>query len=265
MKADTIVEGKRIGQVVTNASNTDAALGAGKYGGIRMKIDPNNTSFLKLFISELSIAVTGTNIEVLVFDMTTQKLVDTLTIADGGTDQFIGKEWLAKRRKMDLAFVYEATAATYKIQPKAGACFDCGGTPKYAHICPFVDAQGIELTTDGTSVLSSVAKRYTQGMSITYNVGCDRDSWICSIGGLLAMPLAYATAVEIYEYALNTAPTMRVNTAVTLNKEEFERARNTCADRYNDELVALLSNMRLPNDVHCFQCKSNLRYVTALP
>lgn len=42
MKADTIIESKRIGQVLTNASNVDLNLGAGKYAGIRVKIDPNN-------------------------------------------------------------------------------------------------------------------------------------------------------------------------------------------------------------------------------
>jgi hypothetical protein len=159
---------------------------------------------------------------------------------------------------------------------KKGACTDCGGRLKEAHICPFVDAIGIELTTDGFNVTSSVAKKYTQGMSFVYNVNCDRESWLCSIGGLMAMPLAYATAVEIFNYALTISPNQRVNTAVSVNKgnkvfatadatEGLVAARDIAATRYNEELGAMLTNMRLPDDRHCFDCNKNYKYVTALP
>lgn len=267
MKADTVIDSKRIGQILTDASNIDPALGAGKYGGIRLKIDPNSTSFLNLYLSDFSIALpaASTNVNVLVFDMTTLKLVGTFVYATGSVEQFIGKTYKAKRRKLDLAFVYESTAATYKTITKKGACTDCGGRLKEAHICPFVDAIGIELTTDGTSVLTSTSKKYTQGMSMVYNVNCDREGWLCSIGGLMALPLAYATAVEVYNYALTTSQTMRVNTAVSVSVEAITNARDIAATRYMDEVSAMLQNMRLPDDRHCFDCNKNVKYVTALP
>jgi hypothetical protein len=278
MKADTVIDGKRVGQVLTDATNIDAALGAGKYGGVRLKIDPNSTSFLNLYLSDFSIAIpaASTNVNVLVFDMTTLKLVGTFVYATGSVEQFIGKTYKAKRRKLDLAFVYESTAATYKMITKKGACTDCGGRLKESHICPFVDAIGIELTTDGTSVLTSTAKKYTQGMSMVYNVNCDREGWLCSIGGLMALPLAYATAVEIYNYALTISPNQRVNTTVSVNQgkkpfataDAFEgivAARDIAATRYMDEVSAMLQNMRLPDDRHCFDCNRNMKYVTALP
>ncbi len=267
MKADTVIDSKRIGQILTDASNIDPALGAGKYAGIRLKIDPNSTSFLNLYLSDFSIALpaASTNVNVLVFDMTTLKLAGTFVYATGSVEQFIGKTYKAKRRKLDLAFVYESTAATYKTITKKGACTDCGGRLKEAHICPFVDAIGIELTTDGTSVLTSTSKKYTQGMSMVYNVNCDREGWLCSIGGLMALPLAYATAVEVYNYALTTSQTMRVNTAVSVSAEAITDARDIAATRYMDEVSAMLQNMRLPDDRHCFDCNKNVKYVTALP
>jgi hypothetical protein len=267
MKADTIIENKRIGQVLTNASNVDPALGAGRYAGIRVKIDPNNTSFLNFYLSQLQIDIytMSTPVEVLVFDMTTLKFIDNFDYQSEAVEEFIGRTYKAKRRKLDLAFVYEALYDTTKMITKKGACTDCGGRLKEAHICPFVDAIGIELTTDGFNVTSSVAKKYTQGMSFVYNVNCDRESWLCSIGGLMAMPLAYATAVEIYDYALTIAPTRRVNTSVSINVEGITQARDIAQTRYNEELSAMLTNMRLPDDRHCFDCNKNYKYVTALP
>lgn len=278
MKADTIVDGKRIGQVLTNNGNQQTALGATKYGGIRVKIDPNSLSFLNLYISDIYLAIdaANTNVDILVFDMTTLKLIDTIVYAEGSLEQFLGKTFAAKRRKLDLAFVYESTMNAAKYITKKGHCYDCGGSVREAHICPFVDAIGIELTTDGTNVLSSKTSKYTTGMSLNYNVNCDRESWLCSIGGLMAMPLAYATAVEIFNYGLTISPNQRVNTTVSVNigSKPFATAdandgmiagRDIAATRYNEELTAMLQNMRLPDDNTCFDCRRNMKYVTALP
>lgn len=265
-KADTIVEGRRIGQLLSNASNEDLSLGAGRYGGIRVVIEPNNLSFLTFYLADLSIALSSAtlNTDVYVFDMNTLKLIDVINYETGGVDQFIGKAFNAKRRKLDLAFVYESLENTTKIVTKKGSCFDCGGRIRGAHICPFVDAIGIEITTDGLNVLSSINKRYTQGMSFNYNVNCDRANWLCSIGGLMALPLAYATAVEIYDYAIMSSPMQRVNTTIDLHIESIQQAREIAATRYNEELNAVLQNMRLPEDSHCFDCRKNYKYVTAI-
>jgi hypothetical protein len=197
--------------------------------------------------------------------MTTGLKIDTFTYAVGSVDQYINKNFKAKRRKADLAFVYESLVDTYRFTVKKGSCTDCGGNIKDAHICPFVDASGIQLTTDGTTILTSSSAKYTQGMSLVYNVNCDRDSWLCSIGSLLSLALAYGTAVEIYDYALTISPTKRVNTAVSVTVEQLTQARSIAADKYNIELQSVLQNMRLPNDVHCFDCQRNIKYVTALP
>jgi hypothetical protein len=90
---------------------------------------------------------------------------------------------------------------------------------------------------------------------------------------MMALPLAYATAVEIYNYALTISPNQRVNTAVVVNRgqnkaelmEGIMAARDIAATRYGEELGAILQNMRLPDDNHCWDCKRNMKYVTALP
>ena len=275
MKADTVVDSKRIGQVVTNASNVDTAVGAGKYTGIRVTIDPNTTSFLNFYLSSFKIDIytMATPVEIFVYDMSTLKLIDSFFYESEAVEQFIGKTFKANRRKMDLAFVYESLYDTTKMITKKGSCSDCGGNLRAVHICPFVDAIGIELTTDGFNVLSSKSKKYTQGMSLVYNVNCDREAWLCSIGGLMAMPLAYATAVEIYNYGLTISPNQRVNTVVSVNtgfstsdpNDGMIAGRDIAATRYNEELAAMLQNMRLPDDNTCFDCRRNMKYVTALP
>jgi hypothetical protein len=275
MKSDTVIENKRVGQVVSNYSNVQTALGAGKYGGIRLKIDPNTVSYLNFYLADVNLAIASTNVNVpvLIFDMTTGKLIQSLTYAEGALDQFIGKTLTSAKRKLDIAIVYESTMNTVKFTPKKGTCTSCGGGPKESHICPFVDAIGIELTTDGTNVLTSTSSKYTTGMSLTYSINCDRQGWMCSIGGLMALPLAYATAVEIYNYALTVSPNQRVNTTVIVNRGQNKTelmdgimaARDIAATRYGEELGAMLQNMRLPDDTHCWDCKRNMKYVTALP
>jgi hypothetical protein len=278
MKADTVVESKRIGQVVSNAANIDTMVGAGKYTGIRVTIDPNTESFLNFYLSNFKIDIytMAVPVEIFVYDMSTLKLIDSFFYQSEAVEQFIGKTFKANRRKLDLAFVYESLYDTTKMVPKKGHCFDCSGNVRGAHICPFVDAVGIELTVSGTDVISSKAKKYTQGMSLVYNVNCDREAWLCSIGGLMAMPLAYATAVEIYNYGLSVSPNQRVNTTVSVNvgSKPFATAdandgmiagRDIAATRYSEELTAMLQNMRLPSDNTCFDCRRNMKYVTALP
>jgi hypothetical protein len=278
MKADTVIEGKRVGQLVSNYSNVQTAAGAGRYTGIRLKIDPQSLSFLNFYLADINLAVDAANVNVpiLIFDMSTLKLIETFTYSTGGLDQFLGKTFASARRKLDIAIVYESTFDSAKMVTKKGHCFDCGGGVREAHICPFVDAIGIDLTTNGTDVLSSITSKYTAGMSINYNVNCDRQGWLCSIGGLMALPLAYATAVEIYNYALTASPNQRVNTTVTVNRgqkpfatadavEGIVAARDIAATRYNEELGAMLQNMRMPDDSHCWDCRRNMKYVTALP
>jgi hypothetical protein len=278
MKADTVIESKRIGQVLTNAANVDTAVGAGKFTGIRVTIDPNTESYLNLYISNFKIDIytMETPVEIFVYDMSTLKLIDSFMYQSEAIEQFIGKTFKANRRKLDLAFVYESLYDTTKMVAKKGHCTSCSGHIRAAHICPFVDAVGIELTTDGTTVLSSKAKKYTQGMSLVYNVNCDREAWLCSIGGLMAMPLAYATAVEIYNYGLSVSPNQRVNTTVSVNigSKPFATAdandgmiagRDIAQTRYNEELALMIQNIRLPEDNACFDCRRNMKYVTALP
>lgn len=267
MKGDTLIENKRIGQPLTDSSNIDLALGSGKYGGIRVKIDPNNVSFLEYYLADLFIDLSELtlNTQVLVFNMNTGKLIDTIDYLTGGVEQFLGRKYLAKRKILDLAFVYESIENTTKYITKKGSCSDCGGRVRETHICPFVDAVGIELTTDGQIVLSHKLKKYTQGMSFNYNVNCDRGSWLCSIGGLISLPLAYSTAVEIYDYALMVSPNQRVNTITSINFDNVKQARDIAAQRYSEELNAILGGIRLPDDNHCFTCRKNIKYVTALP
>lgn len=266
MKADTIIEGKRIGQMKSNALEVEGALGSGKYGGIRVIIQPNHLSYLKFYISEITISLSSATLNTLVrvFDMNTLKQVDSFMYQTGAVEQFIGKTYNAKRRKLDLSFVYESLEQTTKLQVKKGSCYDCGGRLKLSHICPFVDAVGIEITVSGDTVTYSNSKQFTSGMSFNYNVSCDRENWLYSIGGLMALPLAYGTAVEIYDYALMVSPSQRVNTTVDLMRDELMSARDIAASRYTTELGTILQNMRLPNDKNCFDCKKNMSFISRI-
>jgi len=266
IKADTITEGKRVGQVLTNGTNRTAALGAGTYVGVRLKID-NLESFIKLLVTDLQIYIdsANTNVPVLVIDLITNEVLATLTYTEGGAIDYISQEYSANRRKLDIAIVYESTVDAIKTVPRSGSCTDCGGNIKYLHFCPFVDGIGVKLDYDGSNISNVTNISNTGGVTINYGVECDRDAYMCSIGAFMATSLMYATAVEIYDYALTMSPTERVNTTVTWSVDEIREARNLLARKYLDELNITMKGLRLPNDRYCFRCKDNYRFVTMLP
>lgn len=269
MRGDTLIEDKRVGLLEKDFTRVQTSTGS--YAGIRLTINPND-SYIEFYLAELTLSVPAatTDTPILIIDLQTGKLIETITYATGGVDQVIGKALQGKKRPMDIAIVWEFTQDVSKTIPKKGHCFDCSGNVRVAHICPFVDAIGVTLDWNGTTVSNVANSKYTAGLSIAYNVNCDRKAWLCSIGNLMAMPLAYATAVEIYNYALTVSPSQRVNTAVVINRgtkdiEGMTTARDMAAEQYDIELKSMLENMRLPNDRNCFNCRNNLKYVTALP
>ena len=266
-KADTVIENRAVGQINTTCNSTTPAQGAGTYVGVRLIMSPQITSYLKMFISDLNIYIdsSNTNVNVLVFDLVQNKLIETIVYAEGSLEQYIAKTYLSKRKKLDIALVYESTVVATKTVPKYGNCTDCSGKVKDVVICPFVNAIGVQLDWDGTIISNLANKSVTGGVSINYNIECDRESYLCSIGSTMSMALLYATAVEIYDYALTVSPHIRVNTAVTYNSEQLIQARDIMASKYNSEMNLVLGNFRMPSDVYCFNCKENLRYVTALP
>jgi hypothetical protein len=276
IKPNTIIEGKRVGQFNSNPAVAVTAKGAGQWVGIRLKITPQSTSFLELYLDNIIIHGTASNIGVKVFDLYTKKLIDTFTVLSGGAEQFVQKNFKSARRATEIAIVYESTFDTLRMIPKQGSCLDCGGNPKYSHMCPFVDALGVVLTISADTVQTITSTPYTWGMSLNYNVNCDRNAWLCSIGASLSMSLAYLTAVEIYNYALTVSPSQRSNTAISINRGEkpfatanavegIVAARDIAAERFGEEFNAVLQHIQLPSDTYCFDCRRTSKYVTALP
>jgi hypothetical protein len=275
MKSDTLIEGRRIGQRSTNQTSYPA-LGAGNYTGIKLRITPNETSFIKIFVSELLIeSDSPSDILIYFFNLNTGELLQTLNYSELNTDQYIAFSYSGKRRDVDIAIVYESlyTVPKYTVTGNS-SCSSCGGGVKEAFSSPYARASGIKLTLNPlTGKVASVSNAtHTYGMSISYNVSCDREQWLCSIGGLMALPLAYATAIEIYDYALTFSPNQRVNTTVGINNglnnesnSGILRAREIAVSRYTDEMNSLLGNIRLPNDAKCWDCRRNLIYATVLP
>lgn len=266
LKANSVIEGRRIGIISGSNATAQTAKGSGKWIGIKVKITPQETSFLEWLISDMLIYGQSAPIPVKIFNTVTKKLIDSFTLSgDDEVDHVLNRIVKSARRPMEIAIVYESTFNTIKTLPKQGSCLSCGGQPKYSHHCPFVDSVGVELTISGDTIQTIATSPYTNGISLNYNVNCDRGAWLCSIGGQLAMALAYATAIEIIDYGLTVSTTQRSNTTVSISVEEMTNLRNLLTTRFNDEFQAILRYMKLPSDVYCFECRSSTRYVTSIP
>lgn len=260
LKADTVIENRRVGQISQDYTLKTSATTS--YNGIRLILQPQQSSFLKLYLSDLQIYIDSSVIDktVYVFDLITGEKLSEITYLVGGDVQYVGQEFLSARRKMDIAIVYESTEESIKTIPKAGSCTDCSGRVKDVIICPFISAIGIQLDYDGTTISNVANKPVTYGMTLNYNISCDRESYLCSVGATMSMALSYATAIEIYDYALTVSPNQRVNTAVTINAESLMTARDIMAEKFNTEMEVVYKNFRVPDDRHCFNCDRNMVY-----
>lgn len=261
LKGETILTGERIGFPVSDEPKVQNGLGVGQWVGIRLN-SSSETSFINNYISTINIwSQTDATVTVYVMDMQTKKKIDQFDV-ETNTDTFIGKTYQNYRRDYDLALVYESTVNTYQTYIKRGYCHGCGGAFNKAHCNKLTDAIAVSMSLDGSDnplVVNNVG--YTYGMSINYNVTCDMKAWICSISNVLDYALAFFTSALIMDYATTISINSRVNTTVSVNVEECLARKQAYMVAYKEQLENNIRNMRVPNDVECFVCKQNVKYI----
>lgn len=241
--------------------NLTTKLGA-NYRGINMDFC-QESSFFTFTISKLSLYLnyTGT-INVRVYDLLQDKLLDTIQVdCTSGkiSTVFPHKSYYSPLQPMNIFVGYDSDGITaIKTPVKSGLC--CG---KRSCANSYMTATGVEI--DGDFIPSNMEMLdHTAGLSLSYDLACDHESWICAHAKALSLPLAYKCAeIMVSDALLNTSGERATNNH-TINKEELEQRYTFFRSKYNETAGNILSNMQPPTN-RCFYCKTTSRNVIALP
>lgn len=262
LKADTVIEGQRIGYPIGVDPIAQTQLGAGNNVGIRMRLS-NSTSFLSFYISSINVwAQTNQAITIKVIDLSTRRKIDEFSI-NTNEITFIGKKYNSLRKDFDIALVYESTVDVYKTYVKRGYCTDCSGNFALAMPNRLIETNAVNLTVDGSDNATAVTSiGFTYGMDVQYNIECNRDAYMCSISNMFDYALAYLTSAQIMEYIKHNSINSRANTTVSVNIEEVQMRYDFYMEAYKKQIESLVNNIVVPSDRDCFACYQNVKYVS---
>lgn len=266
MKTTPLSENNRAGYVLQNMES-DPLLAA-TMKGIQFDVYAEK-SFLDFYVDyvELFTDFTGT-IDVKIYDLFQNKLLDTIsvtTVANQVSRKTVGKKYSTYRHDMSIVFLYDAsTINSYKTVISATGCGNCRDRNYFYKCNTYTQGRGVQVgvATDKINENMSGAS-YTGGLSVGYSVSCNYDLWLCSIGGLIALPLLYKSAAMIMFAAMNEGK--RVNTANTINYEQLQRKYNHFDTEYRNEMNRILPLIRIPADNMCFECNDRVRTRISLP
>lgn len=263
--ARSVLDGQVVGYQADNMVLVNGTAGTLKGMEIRTCTEDSYTSF---YVSSISLFTDFTgNVDVLVYDLKQNKLLDTITIATTANQiskTFVNKTYNSGRLDMDIIFVYDSsTVNSYKTYTKLGNCSDCNSDGT-SFLNKYLRAGAVSILSVDDKVRENLDYiNDTGGMSITYALNCDYENWMCTIKHLIAMPLAYKAAELIMEYALHSSD--RVNSRKILDTERIETRRQFYATKYYEYKNSIIKNMKLPTDSKCFSCRQPVRTITMLP
>lgn len=264
-KSNTVLDSKRIGFA---KENQEAAAAAATLKGIEIELC-NQDSFVDIFVSSISLqANTNGAVNVLVYDLFQNKLLDTIAItAVSGqvVTVYPNKTYKSNRKELDLIFVYDATNfSSVKTTITKGGCTSCGDGGSMTKLSSYLSARSISVLSADAKIESNLtAGTDTGGLSIVYSIQCNYDDWLCTISNAIALPILFKTGYEIMDYAYHNSK--RLNSTTTIDWENLVRRRDEYNTRYQDAINTLLTNIKLPSDEKCFECRQKSKNVVILP
>lgn len=264
-KTNTILRSGRIGFA---KENQEAVAAAATMKGIEIELC-NQDSHVDVFVSSLSLQVNTTgNVDVKVYDLFQNKLLDTITVAAVSGEVvtvYPHKTYKSVRKELDIIFVYDATAfSSVKTTVTQGGCKSCGDGGSMVNLNQYLSTRSISILNAAAKIESNLtASSDTGGMSLEYTIQCNYEGWLCNIVNSIALPILFKTGYEIMDYAYHNSK--RLNTTTTINWEDLLKRRDEYNQRYQEAMNQLLQNIKLPQDEKCFECRQKSKHKVILP
>jgi len=259
---NTIINSHRAGFI---QDNMRTKAGANEYRGIEVELY-NYDSFLQLNITEWYsfLDFTGT-VNVLVYDVQQNKQIDTFSItslANEIVSTTINKSYSSERNKLHLAFLYDSNGInSYHTSTTPDYCEGCDGHSRKL-VNEYMYIRGAKIGFAESVIESNLDHiAHLSGMSFQYNIACDHDNWLCNYRSQLGLALAYKSASMIFMHGINND---RLNNT-TIDRENLEVRQQMAEDLFTQAYRNILTNIKPPVDVKCFQCKEIQKTVVRIP
>jgi len=265
-KANSVLENFRIGQP---QDNLKLIAGSGNLKGIEIDLC-QSSSYLDVYISEIALQIsTTTDVDVLIYDLIQDKLLDTVTIhciANEITRVYYKKTFKAERRMLNLFIGYDSTGISANTTRLKKGCTNCSGGYQSMIQNNYSKIRAAEIDPNGQIIKSNLDYiQDTGGLSVVHSLGCNHENWLCSISNQMAFPVLYKTAALMIDHGLSASKDQRSNTTVTINREEYMERLARMEHFYAEAMNNLLQNIKPPSDTACFECKDNLKHMIVLP
>lgn len=223
-----------------------------------------NNPYFELHISKIGLHVANTgNVNVLVYDLTSNKLLDTITVATvSGEVSYVdvSKTYKTNGQTLNLFIGYAATFDSYKTNLRNSGCVSCSSNGSYSN--PYLTVNSAKILAASNKVDENLESNSNlDGLSVTYSVNCTFEPFICSVKSMLA-PAILHKAGELVIQELKFSK--RFNSIVTLYKNDHTELLEYFRTETDEHLKNALQNMRLPNN-YCFDCNKRVKLTTNLP
>ena len=268
-KANSILDSMRVGFEQDNYQyNSPTA----NLVGVELELC-NDSSHVDVQISELSLFIDFTgNVDVYVYDLIQNKLIDTITIActAGQISRIIlnDKIYSSYRKNLHLFFGYDASAiGNYVTYVRDYNLFGAGCTNCSSHgqkISRYMYASGASAPLGGQMIYNNLTRNTdTYGMSLQYSIACNHREWMCTYAISLAIPILYKTAELIADVALMNAK--QINRTTIIDSEKWKMRKDDYKANFETYFDGVLKNIKLPSDAKCYECRLPYRHRIVLP
>lgn len=203
---------------------------------------------------------TGT-VTVLYYDGITgeQLASDTISaVADTRVEKDVNRLF----RNEVLTIVYDATGIDgFKttINGLGGGCYTCRNA-NANKVNGYCYGQGLTATIG--SPLSPTYINDMGGLTVSFSIECDHNSWLCQIKEQLGMSLLYKTAELVMQYGLTSD---RENTATVRDSEQMKERQMMYRELFDESMTRAMKGITLPDNPKCFRCKRRNKIAVQIP
>lgn len=258
----SILESVRLGQFYEYPTLKNAIAGSSK--GIQLRMW-NESTFAKLYVSTIKTYWNHTgNVNVLVYDLTQGKLLDTIVVASVANqivETRVDKVYKSEQMDLNIVFIYDSTFQSYATSFLNAGCVTCNRGGAYMQN-KYVYSTGVQfLNADPKTQTYLNGDSDTGGISLIYSLECDHDAWICSNGNFFTSTMLYKVAYLMLSYAVYDSQTFSNR---NMDVEKLKEKMEYLEFEYDKRLKAGIKNLKLPNGI-CFVCNRLRLNHTILP
>lgn len=253
----SIIENGTVG--IFKEKNTIASV-VGKLKGIQYKL--KQYPYFSFNLGSISFFANETkNIDIYIYDLVTDKLLDTIpisTIKGQVVTVIVNKKYKSQSKQLNIFICTDSDISHNQADLYKGHCGGCTNT----FSCNYSNLTYREIGSNLEVIEANLSGgQSTGGISFTYSLECDIEPFVCSLATSMAMPILYKTGVLLMEEFIYTK---RQNAAMTVYKDNHVELRDMYEMEFERTMNAILNNMVIPKDI-CFTCNSSIRHVAIAP